>query len=85
MQPRTKPPAPGMDSPLGIGPHDIQPPSERERRIREVFLERHAAAVIEAVEAGRMGAEMRKQWRRHKTNGEKYWPLTERRRKRGTK
>lgn len=76
---------------LGIGPCDVQPAAtdatarhdaERERRIREVFLESHAGQVIAAIEAGMCGGEMRRAWRRYRTVAGRCWPLTEKRKAR---
>jgi len=50
--------------------------TERDPRIRELFFESHGAAVIEGIERGALGVEMRRQWRRHRMNAETHWPFS---------
>jgi hypothetical protein len=83
-------PGTGTDG-LGIGPRDVQAgtagtgptakDAERRRWIAEAFVGVNAARIAGEIEAGRMGAEILKQWRRYRTCAEKHWPFNERRKR----
>src|SRR4051812_29030085 len=85
MQRQINLPAPAS---LGIGPRDVQAgtvgtdtgpaakDAERRRWIAEAFVGARAGEIVAGIEAGRLGPEILKQWRRYRTCAEKAWPWT---------